>query len=118
MSIDSFSKVQYIKTIGIVNNGNNGRGFANPYDVAISPDGNLFVLNRCDPARRSAIRVGVCNFEEDYLYEFGYGFGDGPGQMVCPVSMCFDSKSEFLIRISRAKSDFERRIEFWMSFSI
>ncbi len=97
MSIKSFSKVQYIKTIGIVNNGNNGRGFANPYDVAISPDGNLFVLNRCDPARRSAIRVGVCNFEEDYLYEFGYGFGDGPGQMVWPVSMCFDSKSRIFI---------------------
>ena len=49
--------IRYLKTIGIVNNGFNGRGFANPYDVAFGPDGEIFVLNRCDPARRSAIRA-------------------------------------------------------------
>ena len=66
---------RYLKTVGIVNNGDNGRGFANPYDIAVSDDGRMFVLNRCDPARRKAIRVGVCNLHEEYLYEFGYGFG-------------------------------------------
>ena len=87
----------YIKTIGIVNNGNNGRGFANPYDIAFRPDGRIFVLNRCDPARASAIRVGVCNLEEDYLYEFGNGYGQGEGQFVWPVAMVFGSDDRLFI---------------------
>ena len=49
-------QLDYVKTIGIVNNGTNGRGFANPYDVAVSQDGRIFVLNRCDPPRAAAIR--------------------------------------------------------------
>jgi hypothetical protein len=72
MVITNTISIRYLKTIGIVNNGFNGRGFANPYDVAIGPEGNIFVLNRCDPARRNAIRVGVCNLDEEYLYEFGF----------------------------------------------
>ena len=87
----------YVKTIGIVNNGNNGRGFANPYDIAFRPDGRIFVLNRCDPARASAIRVGVCNLDEDYLYEFGNGYGQGDGQFVWPVAMAFDSDDRLFI---------------------
>lgn len=81
----------YLKTIGIVNNGENGRGFANPYDIAFRPDGRIFVLNRCDPARAKAIRVGVCNLDEDYLYEFGNGYGSGEGQFIWPVAMAFDA---------------------------
>ena len=49
--------LKYVKTIGIVNNGYNGRGFANPYNVAVSRDGRIFVLNRCDPARAQASRM-------------------------------------------------------------
>lgn len=89
--------IRYLKTIGIVNNGFNGRGFANPYDVAFGPGDEIFVLNRCDPARRNAIRVGVCNLDEEYLYEFGYGFGDGDGQMTLPVAMAFDAEGRLLI---------------------
>ena len=44
MSSTSTSNARYLKTIGIVNNGYNGRGFANPYDVAVSEEGNLFVF--------------------------------------------------------------------------
>ena len=87
----------YIKTIGIVNNGYNGRGFANPYDIAFRPDGRIFVLNRCDPARAAAIRVGVCNLDEDYLYEFGNGYGQGDGQFVWPVAMAFDGSDQLYI---------------------
>ncbi len=97
MVITNTVSIRYLKTIGIVNNGFNGRGFANPYDVAIGPEGNIFVLNRCDPARRNAIRVGVCNLDEEYLYEFGYGFGDGDGQMMLPVAMAFDAKGRLLV---------------------
>jgi DNA-binding beta-propeller fold protein YncE len=90
-------QVAYLKTIGIVNNGSNGRGFANPYDVAVARDGRIFVLNRCDPARAAAIRVGICNLDEDYLGEFGNGFGNGDGQFVWPVAMAFDSQERLYI---------------------
>ena len=52
--------LDYVKTIGIVNNGFNGRGFANPYDLTTDDEGRIFVLNRCAPARASALRVGIC----------------------------------------------------------
>ena len=97
MPASSTALFKYLKTIGIVNNGDNGRGFANPYDISVSDDGRMFVLNRCDPARRKAIRVGVCNLDEDYLYEFGYGFGDGEGQMVWPVSLTLDRSGRVFV---------------------
>lgn len=87
----------YVKTIGIVNNGLNGRGFANPYAVAVSRDGRIFVLNRCDPARAAAIRVGICTLDEAYLGEFGKGFGTGDGQFAWPVAMAFDSQDRLYI---------------------
>ena len=84
--------VQYVKTIGIVNNGFNGRGFANPVDTAVSRDGRIYVLNRCDQARARAIRVGICTLEEDYLGEFGDGAGDGDTQFKLPTAMAFDAE--------------------------
>lgn len=90
-------QISYLKTIGIVNNGLNGRGFANPTDLAVHRDGRIFVLNRCDPPRASAIRVGICTLDEDYLGEFGYGNGSGDGQMVWPVALAFDSKDQLYI---------------------
>ena len=84
--------LQYDKTIGINNNGFNGRGFANPYDLAVSRDGRIFVLNRCDPIRAPAVRVGICNLDEEYLGEFGNGFGDGDGNLSLPVAIAFDSQ--------------------------
>ena len=89
--------LDYVKTIGIVNNGLNGRGFANPYDLAVSRDGRIFVLNRCDPARAEAIRVGVCNLDEDYLYEFGDGAGTGDTQFRWPVCMTFDGQERLYV---------------------
>ena len=89
--------LDYVKTIGIVNNGLNGRGFANPYDLAVSRDGRIFVLNRCDPARAAAIRVGVCTLDEDYLYEFGDGAGDGDTNFRWPVCMAFDSQDNLYV---------------------
>ena len=83
--------MKYVKTIGIVNNGFNGRGFANPVYLAVSRDGRIFVLNRCDPVRADAIRIGICNLDEDYLGEFGSG-GDGDGQFGLPTAMAFDSR--------------------------
>ena len=90
-------QISYVKTIGIVNNGLNGRGFASPIDLAVHKDGRIFVINRCDPLRASAVRVGICNLDEDYLGEFGYGNGAGDGQMVWPVALAFDSKNRVFL---------------------
>ena len=89
--------LEYVKTIGIVNSGFNDRGFANPYDMAIASDGRLFVLNRCDPARAAAIRVGICNLDEEYLGEFGDGYGSGDTQFIWPVAMAFDGQERLFI---------------------
>jgi len=89
--------LDYVKTIGIVNNGFNGRGFANPYDIAVDDSGRIFVLNRCDPARAAAIRVGICTLDEDYLGEFGKGNGTGDGQFVWAVAMALDSQDRLHI---------------------
>ena len=100
MSIQAATRrltLKYAKTIGIVNNGYNGRGFANPYDVAVSREGRIFVLNRCDPARAAGIRVGICTLDEAYLGEFGKGFGSGDGQFAWPVAMAFDSQERLYI---------------------
>ena len=84
--------LDYVKTIGITNNGTSGRGFANPHDVVVAPDGHIFVLNRCDPARAQAVRVSVCNLDEEHLGEFGNGHGSGDGQFIWPVAMALDGQ--------------------------
>ena len=89
--------LDYVKTIGIVNNGFNGRGFANPYDIIADDDGQIFVLNRCDPARASAIRIGICNLDDEYLGEFGRGNGSGDGQFNWAVAMALDSQGNLHI---------------------
>ena len=89
--------LNYVKTIGLVNNGDNGRGFANPVSLAVSSDGRIFVLNRCDPVRAGAIRVGICNLDEDYLGEFGDGSGDGDTQFRLPTVIAFDSRDRLHI---------------------
>ena len=89
--------LDYVKTIGIMNNVFSGRGFHNPYDTVIGKDGRIFVLNRCDPERAPGIRVGICNLYEDYFGEFGNGYGSGDGQFVLPVAMAFDSEERLYI---------------------
>ena len=89
--------LEYVKTIGIVNNGDNGRGFANPYDIAVTRDGRICVLNRCDPPRAASIRIGICNLDEEYLDEFGLGYGDGDGQVTLPVCLAFDSRERLYV---------------------
>ena len=90
--------LEYVKTIGLVNVGTNGVGFSNPYDVAFGQDGRIFAINRhdapinVDPYDDTCVRVGIFNFEEDYLGEFGHGFGQGEGQLLLPVSLAFDSR--------------------------
>ena len=99
-------RVEYFKTIGICNNGFNGRGFANPYSVSVARNGDIYVVNRCDTTRRAAIRIGIFNIEEEYLGEFGSGDGSQDGQFMLPVAIAFDKQDrlhvtdEYLHRVS------------------
>ena len=88
--------IDYVKTVGIVTV-QKGRGFVNPYDVVISQDGRIFVLNRCDSARAALVRVGIINYDEEYLGEFGNGYGPGDGQLMLPVAMALDSQERLYI---------------------
>ena len=89
--------LEYVKTIGILNESQNGRGFFNPYDIAIAKDGRIFVLNRCSSGKNHPIRVGICNLDEEYIGEFGNGYGSEDGQFVLPVAMALDSHERLYI---------------------
>ncbi|MCH2306622.1 MAG: hypothetical protein MK334_06880, partial [SAR202 cluster bacterium] len=65
--------MKYIKTIGMISNVGQGRGFLGPNACAFSSDGNMFVLNS------GLNRVTVQTFEEKYLTEFATWYGDKPG---------------------------------------
>ena len=89
--------LRYLKTVGILNSRATGRGFVYPYDLAVSRDGRIFVLNRCPPIHFQAVRVEVCTLDDDYLGEFGNGYGEGDGQFVLPTGMAFDSEDRLHI---------------------
>ena len=84
--------LKYLKTIGMVNPQATGRGFTNPVDLVIGTDGRIFVLNRL----AGHVRIGVCNLDEDYLYEFGSP-GDGDGQFRQPSSIAMDGQERIYV---------------------
>jgi len=99
--------LEYVKTIGITNNQPIGRGFHHPVGLVVSKDRRIFVLNRglIEGGRGRLARVGVCNFDEEYLDEFG-SFGSGDGQFEFATAIAIDSREriyisdEYLHRIS------------------
>ena len=100
--------VEYVKTIGIVNTGATGRGFASPVDSTVSEDGRLFVLNRWTPFAR----VSVYSPDEEHLHDIG-SHGDGDGQFRLPAAVVRDSRDRVFVadeyhhRISVFKSSGE-----------
>ena len=84
--------LEYLKTIGIINNNPLGRGFAHPVDLTVSEDGRIFVMNR----HAGFTRVGVCTLDEDYLYEFG-SYGHGDGQFWLPTAVAMDSQERVYV---------------------
>ena len=97
MKPSSQSIYRYSHTIGF--NGNSGRGFKNPVDVALGPNNVLYVLNRADfevEARLLYKRVTMCTVDEDYLGQFSSG-GTGDGQIMWPVSIALDNDENIYI---------------------
>ena len=103
-------KIDYVKTIGIVNNAPVGRGFANPIDLALHADGRIFVLNRGAPV---FTRVGVTTMDDDYLYEFAsHGDGEGQLRLAAGITLSNDGSQvyvtdEYNHRVSVFNADFD-----------
>ena len=86
----SAGPLEYVKTIGITTN-QSGRGFINPYDCCFTSDGRILVLNHADAARAALIRIGILNWDEDYIGEFSKGTGRGEGQWMLPIGMAISA---------------------------
>ena len=82
-----------------------GPGFRNHVDLALGPDGRIYVLNRCWEYRPDGVRVTMLNIHEEYIGQFSQ-FGEGDGDLYWPTSIALDSSQnvyiadEWLNRIS------------------
>ena len=89
-----------------------GTGFRNPTDLAIAPDGTVYVCNRSYENRPDGVHVTVVTLDEEYVTEFG-AYGEADGEFMWPTSIALDSKGnvyladEWLNRISKFTSDGE-----------
>ena len=57
-----------------------GTGFRNPVDMAIAPDGSVYIGNRSYENRPDGVHMTVCTLDEEYINEFG-AFGEADGEM-------------------------------------
>jgi DNA-binding beta-propeller fold protein YncE len=96
MSVAAAQPYRYRQTIGMFVE--YGRGMSNPYDVAPTGDGRLFVLSRSYifDAPLGGLRIGIMTLDEDYLGEWG-AYGTEPGQLVWPQAMVLDPQGRLLI---------------------
>ena len=89
--------LRYSHTVGF--QANVGRGFNNPVDVAVRPDGTMYVVNRAGPevaVRMGYKRVTICTVGEDFLGDFGTGGVEG-GQLMWPTSVALDADGNVYI---------------------
>ena len=113
--------LEYVKTIGIVNNAPVGRGFANPVDLAVHADGRIFVLNRGAPV---FTRIGVTNMDEEYLYEFSsHGDEEGKLRLAAGIALSNDGNLVYVSdehnhRISTFDADSGDFVKAWGSRGI
>ncbi len=94
---------KYSHTIGIDDFA--GRAFRCAVDLAIGPEGMLYVLQRGTPLHRN-VSVKICNLKEEFFGDFG-AYGSDPGQWTWPAAIVLDSQGQLFVsdewnnRISR-----------------
>ncbi len=82
-----------------------GSGFRAPTDIALAPDGRIYVTNKSWEYRPDGVRVTMLTIDEDYIGQFS-SYGDGDGQAIWPGSVAVDSNQnvyvtdDYLNRIS------------------
>jgi len=88
--------LRYSHTVG--NLALTGRGFSNPYDIAVVDGRILYVLNRSNSnqASQGAVRVTICTVDEEYIGTMA-GFGEDDGGLVWPTSIAADSEGNIYI---------------------
>jgi DNA-binding beta-propeller fold protein YncE len=86
----------YSHTIGTL--AQTGRGFSNPFDLALGENGLIYVLNRSNSQQgpQGAVRVTICTLDEEYVGQFS-GFGEEDGLLTWPTSIATDSRGNVYI---------------------
>ena len=93
----------YEKTIG--RQEQVGTGILQAVDLALAPEGLIYVLSRGFECFPNSTRVTIFNFDEDFIGQFSFS-GEADGQLVWPTSIALDSSQnvyvadEWLNRIS------------------
>ena len=83
----------YSHTIGI--DDFSGRSFRNAIDLALSPKGTLYVLQRGVSMQRN-LAVKMCNISEEFFGEFG-AYGTGKGEWIWPAGIAIDSEQRLYL---------------------
>jgi len=89
-----------------------GTGLRHPVDMAIAPDGSVYVANRSYEHRSDGVHMTIITLDEEYISEFG-AYGEGDGEFIWPTSVALDSKGdvyvadEWLNRITKYNKDGE-----------
>src|SRR6266536_2016067 len=97
MSVAVASPLRYSHSIGVLGHG--GRGFSNPYDVAIRNDGVMFVVNRSNPTQGppGGIRVGIVRVDDqEFLGDFGT-YGTEDGQCTWMTAIALDGQEQIYV---------------------
>ena len=84
---------QYSHTIGIDDFA--GRSFRCAVDLALGPQGMLYVLQRGVSLQQN-MAVKICSVDEEFIGEFG-SYGSGPGQWVWPAGIAIDSDERLYV---------------------
>jgi DNA-binding beta-propeller fold protein YncE len=86
MSVGVQSQIRPSHTIGRTSQ--SGPGFNAPNDVAVAPDGRLYVLSRSNlpQAPRNYLRVSIVTMDEEYIGQFTE-YGTDDGQIVWPTAV-------------------------------
>ena len=89
-----------------------GTGLRHPVDMAIAPDGTVYVANRSYEHRSDGVHMTAITLDEEYITEFG-AYGEGDGEFIWPAAVVLDSKGdvyvadEWLNRITKFTKDGE-----------
>ena len=82
-----------------------GAGFRTAADLAVGPDGLMYVVNRSWEHRPDGVHVTMLTIDEEYIGQFSQ-FGEGDGDLFWPCSIALDSHQnvyvadEWLNRVS------------------
>ena len=85
---------QYERTLG--RGAQAGSGFSYATDLALGPNGLVYVVNRGSEYRPDGVRIGVMTMDEEYITEFSR-FGSGDGELTWPTCIALDSNQNVYV---------------------